>query len=101
MIQEDLYVHDSGEGEAVVFLHAFPLDASQWDHQVAGMSGRWRCLRPDFWGCGLSPLPAGEVSLADYAQAVLGALDARDISSFSLVGLSMGGYAAFEMWRLA
>ena len=50
-------IHDSGTGEAVLFLHAFTLDASQWDHQVAALSDGMRCIRPDVWGCGDSPAP--------------------------------------------
>ena len=45
-------IHDTGTGEAVLFLHAFTLDASQWDHQVAALSGDMRCVRVDLWGCG-------------------------------------------------
>ena len=95
-------VHDTGSGDAVLFLHAYTLDASQWDHQVAALSGDFRCVRVDLWGCGESPPPPpGTPSLAGYAAAVLAALDALGIDRFSVVGLSMGGYVAFELWRLA
>ena len=95
-------IHDSGTGEAVLFLHAFTLDASQWDHQVAALSDRVRCIRPDVWGCGDSPGPPDtEPSLDSLASAVLEALDARDIDRVAVVGLSMGGYLAFALWRLA
>jgi pimeloyl-ACP methyl ester carboxylesterase len=95
-------VHDTGSGDAVLFLHAFPLDASQWDHQVAALSGEVRCVRVDVWGCGTSaPPPLGEPSLDDFAVSVLAALDSRGIERFAVVGLSMGGYLAFALWRLA
>ncbi len=95
-------VHDTGSGDTVLFLHAYTLDASQWDHQVAELSGDFRCIRPDFWGCGELPLPpAGDPTLAGYAAAVLATVDALGIDRFSVVGLSMGGYIAFELWRLA
>jgi 3-oxoadipate enol-lactonase len=95
-------VHDTGSGDTVLFLHAYTLDASQWDHQVAELSGDFRCVRPDFWGCGESPLPPpGDPTLAGYAAAVLAMVDALGIDRFSVVGLSMGGYIAFELWRLA
>ena len=51
----ELALHDTGSGPSLLLLHAFPLDASQWDHQVAALSGEFRCLRPDMWGCGSSP----------------------------------------------
>lgn len=95
------FVHDTGEGAPLLFLHAFPLDASQWDHQVAAMSGRYRCLRPDYWGCGASPPPVGEASLDAYADALVRALDALDVDRFNVVGASMGGYVAFALLRVA
>lgn len=92
-------MHDAGSGSAVVFLHGFPLDASQWDHQVATLSDRYRCLRPDFWGCGASPPPPTDVTLADYAASVIAALDERGVDRFAVVGLSMGGYVAMALLR--
>lgn len=94
-------IHDSGDGPALLLLHAFPLDASQWDAQVAALSGRYRCLRPDFWGCGTSPPPPGDVSLDSYALDVLRELDGRGIDQFSVCAGSMGGYVAFALLRLA
>ena len=94
-------VHDTGEGAPLLLLHAFPLDASQWDHQVAALAGRYRCLRPDYWGCGASPPPEGEASLEAYAVAVVRALDALDVDRFHVVGASMGGYVAFALLRTA
>jgi pimeloyl-ACP methyl ester carboxylesterase len=95
-------IHDTGTGEAVLFLHALTMDSSQWDHQVAALSGDMRCVRVDLWGCGASPPPpAGAPSLDTFAAAVLEALDSRDIKRFAVVGLSMGGYLAFAIWRLA
>jgi pimeloyl-ACP methyl ester carboxylesterase len=95
-------IHDTGTGEAVLFLHAFTMDASQWDHQVAALSSDMRCVRVDLWGCGSSPPPpAGAPSLDTFAVAVLDALDSRDIRRFAIVGLSMGGYLAFALWRFA
>jgi 3-oxoadipate enol-lactonase len=95
-------IHDTGSGPAVLFLHAFPLDASQWDHQVAALSGSRRCVRPDFWGCGASPPPPqDQASLDDYARSVLSALDELHVERFTVVGLSMGGYIAFALRRVA
>jgi 3-oxoadipate enol-lactonase len=94
-------LHDSGEGPAVLMLHAFPLDASQWDHQVAALSGGYRCLRPDFWGCSSSPPPPGPIDFDGYAATLLAELDARGVGEFAVCGISMGGYAAFALVRAA
>ena len=98
-----LALHDTGAGPALLFLHAFPQDASQWDHQVAALSGDFRCLRPDMWGCGDSPeLPDPMLaSLDGYAPAVLRSLDSAGVGQVVVIGLSMGGYAALALLRLA
>ncbi|MFN2568373.1 MAG: alpha/beta fold hydrolase [Candidatus Dormibacteria bacterium] len=94
-------LHDTGHGPAVLLLHAAPLDASQWDHQVAALSDRYRCLRPDFWGCGRSPPPPPDSGLERYAASVLQLLEGCGVRSFAMVGLSLGGYVAMALLRLA
>jgi pimeloyl-ACP methyl ester carboxylesterase len=94
-------IHDTGEGPAIVLLHAFPQDASMWDHQVAGLSGDHRCLRPDAFGCGASPPPPAGLDMPAWADAVLAALDDAGVDGFALCGLSMGGYLAFALLRRA
>jgi 3-oxoadipate enol-lactonase len=97
----ELTVHDTGEGDPLLLLHAFPLEASMWDTQVAALGGRYRCLRPDFWGCGSSPPPSGAQTIDGYAAAVLHALDERGIGDFAVCGSSMGGYTTFALLRAA
>lgn len=94
-------IHDTGDGPALLLLHGFPLDASMWDAQVAALSGRYRCLRPDFWGCGTSGAPPGPVSIDSYALDVLHELDNLGVDEFSVCGVSMGGYMSFALLRAA
>jgi pimeloyl-ACP methyl ester carboxylesterase len=68
---------------------------------VAVLGDRWRCLRPDAFGCGASPAPPPGLTLDAVAAAVLDGLDARGIGEVAVVGLSMGGYTAMAMLRLA
>ncbi len=68
---------------------------------MAVLSDRWRCLRPDAFGCGASPAPPPGLSLDAVAASVLVGLDARGIDEVAVVGLSMGGYTAMAMLRLA
>ena len=94
-------IHDTGEGPPLVLLHAFPLDASMWDQQVAELSAGYRCLRPDAPGCGDSPPPEPDASLDGIAGDVLDGLDRLGVARFCAVGLSMGGYLAMAMLRVA
>ena len=96
-----VHIHDDGEGDPIVFLHAFPLDAAMWDPQVVGLRDRYRCLRPDYWGFGESPPPNADHGLDTYAATIFDQLAEMGIEEFSVVGLSMGGYVAFSMLRQA
>ena len=94
-------LHDTGVGPALLFLHGFPLDASQWDHQVAALSGDFRCLRPDMCGCGDSPELEEPLTatLDAYAAAVLRGLDRAGVGAVVAIGSSMGGYAGIAILR--
>ncbi|MGO8685785.1 MAG: alpha/beta fold hydrolase [Candidatus Dormibacteria bacterium] len=99
----DPALHDTGAGPPLLLLHAFPLDASQWDHQVAALSGDFRCLRPEMWGCGDSPELAAPLlaTLDGYVEAVLRGLDRAGVGVVVAIGMSMGGYAALALLRRA
>lgn len=99
MVDGPLAVRDTGEGPAIVFLHAFPLESSQWDHQVAALSGDFRCLRYDMPGCGDAPPPWPGLTLDEVALAIDADLAARGVAPATVVGLSMGGYVAMAMVR--
>jgi pimeloyl-ACP methyl ester carboxylesterase len=101
------------EAGTVVFLHAFPLSAEMWRPQLDCVPAGWRFIAPDLRGFGLSvpapPTPGAEspgagraaVSIDDFAQDVVGLLDALHLPRVVVAGLSMGGYAAFALLRAA
>src|SRR5688572_14863948 len=95
-------VLEAGAGAPVVLLHPFPLDANYWSPQLSEPPEGWRLLAPDFRGFGTQgagDTPVG--SLSDYTRDVLAMLDARKIDRAVVAGVSMGGYVAVEMVRLA
>ncbi|HEY6380103.1 MAG TPA: alpha/beta fold hydrolase [Candidatus Dormibacteraeota bacterium] len=94
-------LHDGGTGPPLLLLHAFPQDASMWDHQVAALRGRYRCLRPDAFGCGSSPPPPAGLTIEGWAAAVLAALDRVAAGRVAVAGASMGGYLALALLRAA
>lgn len=79
----------------VVFLHAFPLNATMWEPQLRALGPR-RALAPHFPGFGGRARSASH--LDRFAQAVLQAMDAAAIQKAILVGLSMGGYVALRLY---
>ncbi|HEX6418172.1 MAG TPA: alpha/beta hydrolase [Acidimicrobiales bacterium] len=94
-------VIDRGEGDAVVFLHAFPLQAAMWDYQIEALEGSHRCVAIDVPGFGESPPPAEPraASMRAWAGIVDGVLDQLGIERATIVGASMGGYLAVAVLR--
>jgi 3-oxoadipate enol-lactonase len=91
----------------LVALHAFPLAAEMWRPQLAAVPDGWRFVAPDLRGFGASsPEPASgdgppPASIDDYARDALALLDHLGVERAVVAGLSMGGYAAFALWRAA
>jgi pimeloyl-ACP methyl ester carboxylesterase len=84
----------------LVLVHAFPLDASMWDEQVDALRGEAEVLASPLPGFGGTP-PAGDVLTVEaMANAVVAELDRVGAERGVVCGLSMGGYAAFALWRL-
>ena len=74
----------------VLLLHAFPLDSRMWD-ETRSEYGELRTVAPTL------PPEGGGRSLSGWAEAVLGLVEGEVVP----VGVSMGGYLAFELWRQA
>jgi 3-oxoadipate enol-lactonase len=98
MIDDALAHIDVGRGLPVVLLHAFPLNRSMWEAQVAALLGECRCIVPDLRGFGDSPT-GGPYTMDRYADDVAALLDALQIEQAVIGGLSMGGYVALALWR--
>jgi pimeloyl-ACP methyl ester carboxylesterase len=89
---------DVGHGLPVVLLHAFPLNRSMWEPQVAALFGECRCIVPDLRGFGDSTRD-GPYSMERYADDVVAILDTLQIGQAVIGGLSMGGYVALATYR--
>lgn len=96
-----LHYQDVGPrtASAIIFLHGFPLDHRQWRAQIEQLSMSYRCIAPDLRGHGRSDY-RGENSMELMAQDVLALMDHLAVNRAVTVGLSMGGYVAFALWRL-
>jgi 3-oxoadipate enol-lactonase len=91
---------DEGSGLPVVFIHAFPMNRSMWDEQVAALRGRCRTIALDLRGFGKSGVPEGPYSMESMASDVRGLMAHLDIDRAVLVGLSMGGYISLAFYKL-
>ncbi len=96
---------EGGPENALVLIHAFPMNADMWEAQLDAVPPGWRYLAPDLRGFGRSdpaePNGAAALSMDDYARDILALLDHLRIDRAVIAGLSMGGYVAFALLRLA
>ncbi len=97
-----VHVALSGPPDAlpVLFIHGFHVSGAMWAEAAASLSDRYRCVVPDLRGHGCSPPPpnADGVTIADYADDCVGALDSAAPARPGVVcGLSMGGIIALEV----
>jgi pimeloyl-ACP methyl ester carboxylesterase len=91
---------DRGTGTPIVFLHAFPLNRAMWAHQAAVLSRQFRIISIDLRGFGESDAPFWRYSLEQYARDVKEVLASLGLDKALFVGLSMGGYLEFALYRL-
>ena len=91
--------HDEGSGLPVVLIHAFPLNQTMWDEQVAALRHRCRTITLDLRGFGLSDAPPGAYQMEQMAADVRALLSFLSIERAVITGLSMGGYTALAFYR--
>jgi pimeloyl-ACP methyl ester carboxylesterase len=89
---------DVGTGMPVAFIHGFPHNRTLWAPQVSALVDRARCIAPDLRGFGESS-KNGPFSIDQFADDVAMLLRLLGIERAVVVGLSMGGYVAFALWR--
>ena len=95
----DLAYSDEGHGPPIIFLHAFPLNRTMWVPQVTDLSDRYRVVTIDLRGHGESDAPMWRYTLDQFAEDVSGLLEHLGIARATFVGLSMGGYILFALYR--
>jgi pimeloyl-ACP methyl ester carboxylesterase len=92
----ELEVHDSGKGDALLFLHsAQGFDAKQ--ETSAALAARYRLIAPSHPGFGKSSLPDWLDSADDISYVYLELMDQLKLESVHLVGCSIGAWIAAEM----
>jgi 3-oxoadipate enol-lactonase len=88
----------AGEGDPVIFLHAFPYNSSMWDGQLANVPEGWQFIAPDMRGFGDSAADGtGPLTMDTFADDVVGLMDHLNIDQAVICGLSMGGYVALPL----
>jgi pimeloyl-ACP methyl ester carboxylesterase len=95
-----LHFIETGDGPAVLLLHAFPMDSALWAAQRRPLAeAGLRVITPDLPGFGGSAVSDAPPSLDVMADAVADLMDHLGIESAVVGGLSMGGYVTMAMLR--
>ncbi len=87
------------EGQAFVFINALGSDLRIWDDVARILSSDFRIVRYDKRGHGLSELGPDRYDMADFARDLAALLDRLAIERATIVGLSVGGLIAQELYR--
>jgi pimeloyl-ACP methyl ester carboxylesterase len=90
---------DEGSGLPVIFIHAFPLNQTMWDDQVAALRNQCRTITLDLRGFGHSDAPAGPYAMDQMAADIRALMSFLNVDQAVIVGLSMGGYIALAFYR--
>jgi pimeloyl-ACP methyl ester carboxylesterase len=90
----NLYYEKSGQGPALVLLHALPFDHTLYLYQIAHFSSCLTVLALDFRGFGRSTSPEAPYGLGDLCDDVLAICQAEHMTQAIVLGTSIGSKAA-------
>jgi 3-oxoadipate enol-lactonase len=89
-------------GPALIFVHGVGSTGAIWDYQLDAFSSGYRCASIELRGNGaLSDPPPELITRENFASDVLAVADACGFQTFDLIGCSLGGVVAFELWQRA
>lgn len=91
---------DSGEGTAIVLLHGFLENKKMWTEYVNLFSEKYRVITIDLLGHGESDCLGYVHEMEDNANVVYEILQSLKIEKATILGHSMGGYAALAFAEL-
>jgi 3-oxoadipate enol-lactonase len=85
---------EAGNGEPVLLLHGLGGSRTSWDPQLIGLADRARAMAWDLPGYGESPALRSALTFETLAAAVVRWAGILNLTSFHLVGHSLGGMIA-------
>lgn len=94
----NVVVEGPEDAPSLLIGHSLGSDLSQWDPQMASLARRFRVIRYDSRGHGLTELTPGPYSIDQLGRDALGVLDAVGVEKAHFMGLSLGGLVG--MWLM-
>lgn len=92
-----LHVEREGTGEPLLWITGFAISSEIFSPVISTYAGSFDCIRYDNRGAGRSPAPWRLTSIPELAGDAVRLLDALEIDSAHVYGLSMGGMVAQEL----
>jgi len=86
-----------GRGDPVLLIHGLGSSSRDWENQTGVLTERYRVIIPDLRGHGESDKPPGPYSIPLFAGDLVSLLRSLDIAPIHVVGLSLGGFVAFQL----
>jgi 3-oxoadipate enol-lactonase len=83
-------------GLPLVFLNSLGTDLRIWDKVIPALANRYRLIRYDQRGHGLSDCPPGPYTLRDHTHDLAGLLAQLQVNQAVLIGNSVGGMIALD-----
>ena len=83
--------------QALLLIHAFPLNRRMWDPQIAALKSEFEVIAPDIRGFG-EYQPPSPWTMDEMADDLRTMLDSLGIQTCTVAGVSMGGYIALAFW---
>jgi len=93
----ELYYEEHGSGAPLLLIMGLAVDSQGWMLQTPEFAKHYRTIVFDNRGVGRSSKPQGPYTTAQMAADAAGLLDALDIETAHVVGISMGGMIAQEL----
>lgn len=94
----NIYYEERGTGpEAVVFAHGLLWSGRMYDHQVAVLKERFRCITFDFRGQGQSQVTDTGYDMDTLTEDAAALITALECAPCHFVGLSMGGMVGMRL----
>lgn len=93
----EIYYEEHGAGPPLLLIMGWGGNAATWQPQLPGLAGRFRVIAFDNRGAGRTKAPDGPYTTGEMADDTAGLLDALELPSAHVFGISMGGMVAQEL----
>lgn len=92
----DINYTDEGQGEAVLLLHGWGSSCDAYKGIINTIKSKYRCIAPDFPGCGKSSIMETPWTVDDYTLFIKKFCDALGLENPIMFGHSHGGRVALK-----